>query len=53
MLRVGTQPMREAISMQSVMEYPYAPSWHAPDEGCNQHAISHGVPICSEWARSR
>jgi len=52
MLRVGTHLMRDAISMQSVMEYPYAPSGHAADEGGNQHAISHGVPICSELART-
>jgi len=40
MLRVGTQPMREAISMQSVMEYPYAPSGHAADALRDTHRSS-------------
>ena len=43
MLRVGMHLMREAISMQSVMEYPHAPSGHAADALRDTHRSSEAL----------
>ena len=43
MLREGMHLMREAISMQSVMEYPHAPSGHAADALRDTHRSSEAL----------